>query len=241
LLPKRLFDQYQFQTAYGEDLDLGIRLLKDGYQILFSPDHKVIHSHNRSAYYYLKRSFVETCAFQSILGTSLKPLHASPALVIAEILHLFAQAQQINSAINKLSFPVTHRDIHALFRAEFDHARIAHITRRPLSSKFTSPYSPAALSRFLNELSQLCPSVNFLKLAPIKAPLFFWKKHFNAFFYLNHVALTPTLARAYCDGLIKWCSLYAGHFLATSFACLPKNHAYAPFFSNMPLKLSKGI
>ncbi len=50
---------YSEDTSYAEDLELGIRLVKDGFKIarLFSTG--VTHSHNRTARYYLKRSYVD--------------------------------------------------------------------------------------------------------------------------------------------------------------------------------------
>ena len=59
LISKDVFAKYKYQTDYGEDLDLGVRLIKDGYEIAFLGSTRIIHSHNRSAYYYLKRGYVE--------------------------------------------------------------------------------------------------------------------------------------------------------------------------------------
>jgi 2-polyprenyl-3-methyl-5-hydroxy-6-metoxy-1,4-benzoquinol methylase/glycosyltransferase involved in cell wall biosynthesis len=59
LISKDVFTKYKYKTDYGEDLDLGLRLIKDGYQIAFLGSTRIIHSHNRPAYYYLKRGYVE--------------------------------------------------------------------------------------------------------------------------------------------------------------------------------------
>lgn len=59
LIEKVTFDRYKYRGDYAEDLDLGIRLIKDGYRVAMLSSIKVIHSHNRSAHYYLKRSFVD--------------------------------------------------------------------------------------------------------------------------------------------------------------------------------------
>lgn len=59
LISKTLFDIYQYRGAYAEDLDLGIRLIKDGHKIAMLASVKVIHSHNRPPFYYLKRTFVD--------------------------------------------------------------------------------------------------------------------------------------------------------------------------------------
>ena len=59
MLSKALFSQYGYRGDYAEDLDLGIRLIRDNYRIAMLASVKTIHSHNRPAYYYLKRSFVD--------------------------------------------------------------------------------------------------------------------------------------------------------------------------------------
>ena len=65
---KTVFMEFGHRFNYAEDLDLGIRLLKKGYQIKFLSDNPVIHGHNRPAEYYLKRSIVETIALDKIFG-----------------------------------------------------------------------------------------------------------------------------------------------------------------------------
>ena len=59
LISRECFMRYRYRGDYAEDLDLGIRLIKDGYRVAMLASVKVIHSHNRPAYYYLKRTFVD--------------------------------------------------------------------------------------------------------------------------------------------------------------------------------------
>jgi hypothetical protein len=59
LIGRELFLQHRYRGDYAEDLDLGIRLIKGGWQVGMLASVKVVHSHNRPAYYYLKRSFVD--------------------------------------------------------------------------------------------------------------------------------------------------------------------------------------
>lgn len=59
LISRQMFGKYGYQGDYAEDLDLGIRLIKDGYKVAMLASVKVVHSHNRPAYYYLKRSYVD--------------------------------------------------------------------------------------------------------------------------------------------------------------------------------------
>ncbi|WP_395698915.1 glycosyltransferase [Aquabacterium sp.] len=59
LIPRELFLRHRYRGDYAEDLDLGIRLIRAGHRIAMLASVKVIHSHNRPAWYYLKRSFVD--------------------------------------------------------------------------------------------------------------------------------------------------------------------------------------
>lgn len=59
LIPRALFQSYGYRGDYAEDLDLGMRLIRDGHRIAMLSSLRVIHSHNRPAYYYLKRSLVD--------------------------------------------------------------------------------------------------------------------------------------------------------------------------------------
>jgi glycosyltransferase involved in cell wall biosynthesis len=55
-----IFNQYKYKTKFAEDLDLGIRLIKDGHRIGFLYSTRILHSHNRPAYYFLKRAYVDS-------------------------------------------------------------------------------------------------------------------------------------------------------------------------------------
>jgi glycosyltransferase involved in cell wall biosynthesis len=69
-LRKSIFDAYKFRSSYAEDLELGIRLLKDGHALMFQSSNAVIHSHNRSAMYFFKRSYVDTIFLLDLLNIS---------------------------------------------------------------------------------------------------------------------------------------------------------------------------
>lgn len=58
-IPKETFETYKFRLNYAEDLDLGIRLIKDGHKLAFLGSTRIIHSHNRPSWYFLKRGYVD--------------------------------------------------------------------------------------------------------------------------------------------------------------------------------------
>jgi GT2 family glycosyltransferase len=58
-IPKQLFNEYRYVGQYGEDLTLGIRLIRDGYLVGMLSSIRVMHSHRRPSAYYLRRAFVD--------------------------------------------------------------------------------------------------------------------------------------------------------------------------------------
>ena len=67
LIERDVFAKYRYRNDYAEDLDLGIRLIKDGYRLALLGSVKIIHSHNRVPYYHLRRGFVEKVVISKIL------------------------------------------------------------------------------------------------------------------------------------------------------------------------------
>jgi glycosyltransferase involved in cell wall biosynthesis len=59
LIGRDVFLKYKFRGDYAEDIDLGLRLIRDGHRIALLTSTRIIHSHNRSAYYHLKRGYVD--------------------------------------------------------------------------------------------------------------------------------------------------------------------------------------
>lgn len=59
LISKDLISKYKFNSIYAEDLELGLRLIRDGHKLALTNYPSIIHSHNRPAYYHLKRGYIE--------------------------------------------------------------------------------------------------------------------------------------------------------------------------------------
>ncbi|MEW9669200.1 glycosyltransferase family 2 protein [Ammoniphilus sp. 3BR4] len=68
LLKKEIFMEYHFRHDYAEDLDLGLRLIRDGKKIALQNQFKIIHSHNRTAYYHLKRGYIDTISLSQLFS-----------------------------------------------------------------------------------------------------------------------------------------------------------------------------
>jgi len=79
-IKKSTFDKYLFCSGYAEDFDLGIRLLKDNHTLLFQSSNSIIHSHNRSAMYFLKRGYIDTVYLWNLLRNERKNIPVEPVL-----------------------------------------------------------------------------------------------------------------------------------------------------------------
>ena len=70
LIRKDVFEQYRHRRNYAEDLDLGLRLIRDGHRLAMLSSAHVIHSHTRPAIYHFKRAIVEVNALSEMLPGS---------------------------------------------------------------------------------------------------------------------------------------------------------------------------
>lgn len=61
-----VFRCFYYRFNYAEDLDLGLRLLANGYAIKLISSTETVHGHNRNSGYYLKRGYVESVALGKI-------------------------------------------------------------------------------------------------------------------------------------------------------------------------------
>ena len=85
LIGRSCFQEFRYRGNYAEDLDLGIRLIKSGKKVAMLASVKVIHSHNRPAYYYLKRSFVDVIFLVGLFDDFTYPRCASLAGLVVGI------------------------------------------------------------------------------------------------------------------------------------------------------------
>jgi len=64
-----VFRRFRFHDVnFAEDLDLGIRLLEHGYRLRFLFHGGVVHSHNREAFYIMRRFYVDSKLIPGVLG-----------------------------------------------------------------------------------------------------------------------------------------------------------------------------
>lgn len=67
MIRRDVFSQFEFRGSFAEDLELGLRLIRQGYRLSLESHAFVVHSHNRPAFYYLKRCFVDRTTMKRLL------------------------------------------------------------------------------------------------------------------------------------------------------------------------------
>lgn len=68
-LRRSAWEEHPFEAlSYGEDIEWSQRVLKAGYKVVYEPRSAVIHSHNRSAVYEMKRAYVTHKLLGEMLG-----------------------------------------------------------------------------------------------------------------------------------------------------------------------------
>lgn len=65
-----IFEQYRFRGTIMEDLDMGLRLIQDGWPLALLKNAQVRHSHDRSLWYTLKRSYADNMQMAKMLPES---------------------------------------------------------------------------------------------------------------------------------------------------------------------------
>ncbi|PYQ16395.1 MAG: hypothetical protein DMF79_18635 [Acidobacteria bacterium] len=94
LIARDVFLKYRHRGNYAEDLDLGLRLIRDGHRLAFLGSTRIVHSHNRPAYDHLKRAYVEHLALFDLLPGYAATLGGGTA-VIPDILRSYAAVNEL--------------------------------------------------------------------------------------------------------------------------------------------------
>lgn len=106
LISRDVFNKYLYRLDYAEDLDLGIRLIKDGYKIAFLGSVRIIHSHNRLPYYFLKRGYVDNQFLSTVFDDFVIP-KIDMASFVPDIAFTYVFLNRLISHINNLPKSLT--------------------------------------------------------------------------------------------------------------------------------------
>jgi rhamnosyltransferase len=111
LVRKEIFRTYRYRTAYAEDVDLGVRLLQEKHRLGFLYSTRVLHSHNRSPAYFLKRGYVDVRFLPEIFANYIYPDIQEAEHLYNEIFVLQGRVHSLSEITATESFPMTTREL----------------------------------------------------------------------------------------------------------------------------------
>ncbi len=157
---KNTFENYKFTSDYAEDLELGIRLIKDGHTLMFQSSNAVIHSHNRPAKYFFKRSYVDSLSLSDILNIERKNM--PPELILETISYLYYKLKvciyRLN--INKSSGEFPDKLIQSVMKGLEDKVSF-------FEPGWQSLNGDALLDEYFKDVQPLCHQVIFSQMNSI--------------------------------------------------------------------------
>jgi len=177
LISRNVFSKYRYRLNYAEDLDLGIRLIRDGYKIAFLGSVRIIHSHNRSPYYFLKRGYVDNQFLSNIFDDFVTPKICMQSFV-PDIAVTYVFLNQLISYISNLPRPLT---------PDMFETKIREFFKQGYVGKFLGEL-PAANEQYLDQ-----PTREFLENLINVSGFQYAGKNYNGFFittFLDYIGIT---------------------------------------------------
>jgi hypothetical protein len=116
LIKHDIFAKYKYHEGFAEDLELCKRLIKDGHRIGFLYSTRVLHSHNRPAFYYLKRGYVDARFRDEVFPGSYIEID-SDTILIQDIAALYERTKSVSQTISSLKSPQLVGDLIDRIRA----------------------------------------------------------------------------------------------------------------------------
>jgi len=107
LIRSDAFMRYGYRKAYAEDLDLGIRLIRDGHRLGFLHSTRVLHSHNRPAHYFLKRAYTDVRFLVDVFPNFSYPEVEHRERLFSDIFSLYERMNLLAQTMDRLPFPQT--------------------------------------------------------------------------------------------------------------------------------------
>ncbi|MEM0201532.1 MAG: glycosyltransferase, partial [Candidatus Micrarchaeaceae archaeon] len=122
LISREKFMNYKYRNDYAEDLDLGIRLIKNDNKIAFLGLTRIIHSHNRQNYYFLKRGYVDSLFLSTMFNDFPIPIINYNDFVLDIIFTYNFIKETVIKEISELKFPLRSEEIETIIKEKFQQA-----------------------------------------------------------------------------------------------------------------------
>lgn len=236
LIRKDVFDQFKFKDIqYAEDLDLGLRLRENGYKIAFLYWTGVIHSHNRTATYLLKRNYVDAKFLADIL--SYDPGYQDTANydindVFSSIITLYAALNMSVATLKPLNDKVI--DIMPRFKSLLQ----ANLNSDPSKLK-SFARSGGYLDDLFDEITGTLGATDFTSNYLLVQSYFDSIDHFTG--YVRAFSTIQDKEREFIDALYKSLAIVAGYTLANYYLRILRYGKVSETLSVINSILSAGV
>lgn len=131
LIRHDIFKHYRYRSPYAEDLELGLRLIRDGHRLGFLNSVRVVHSHNRSAYHFLKRAYADMRFLVDVFPNFLYPTISAPNRLYAEIALLYSCVCGLAEMLAAASFPISLLELLSKIREALTRIEYRPCTKSP--------------------------------------------------------------------------------------------------------------
>jgi GT2 family glycosyltransferase len=237
LIERQVFDRYGFQGAYAEDLDLGMRLGQDGHRMAALNTVKVVHSHNRAAYYHLKRGYVDCTMMAELFADYPEPPPIDLGKLGKEALASFQLLEAVVAQLRDSAiFPLPLGTLSALLIKHIEQAY-----KNPVAG-LAYPFNPNrdAYTQFLTKLAALSSDTAQVKFVGTSFALGVSGMLISLFDYLEGIyeVADAGLLASIGEFLQKIHALQLGAYLASSASA---GRAEAPVIEWIETELRKGV
>ena len=151
-----IFNQFRYRRDYAEDLDLGLRLIQAGKKIAFMGSIRVIHSHSRPPFYFLKRGFVDNIFLAEMFSDFSIP-KITLCKLIPELVFTYHLLINVLDQLSLIGLPIKTSEFSTMLRNQFSKARSGpYPTTMPLlDEKYLDKESNVFLNNLMSGWGQI--------------------------------------------------------------------------------------
>ncbi len=204
VINKEVFCAFLYRGDYAEDLDLGIRLIKTGYHLSLLNSAKVIHSHNRPAYYHLRRAIVDNAIVNQLLEAPQTEWNAETIANKAITAYLLTQkyVNYILSSRKDINIEDFKRDLRERELQMIDEVSRLNSKEREALLKEKTSFFDDGLIGFINMLAKDCRTYTY------DGSLFGDVLYFAVNSILDYLkktteTITDKTKKEFCDAIVK--------------------------------------
>lgn len=236
LIRKDIFDKFKFtDIRYAEDLQLGLKMRENDYNLAFLYWTGVIHSHNRSASYLLKRGYVDAKLLVELLAyepVAQYGMYADVKDMISAVKTLYAALNVSIVSLGSYSDNVrrTIQRLKSLLQVNLssDPSRLKNFER-----------SGQHLDRIFEDLRKITGDVVLKSNDSLAQSYFDGLDHFTG--YVRAYNTIKDKENEFVDAMYKIFAIVAGHALSDYYLLMRSNGKISSTLESVDSILSEGV